>query len=79
LPEAGCRKQYLPRRVLGHGRAFDLNALVRAADALRPHVTLFSAFRVNEWGQILVAARDRESRLPDSAAFGSRLAEKFCS
>lgn len=41
-----------------HGRVFDLNALVRAADALQPHVTLFSAFRVNERGQILVAARD---------------------
>jgi uncharacterized membrane protein len=49
----------LSRAVLWeHGRAFDLNALVRAADALQPHVTLFSAFRVNERGQILVAARD---------------------
>jgi uncharacterized membrane protein len=38
------------------GRAFDLNALIRSA--LKPHITLRSAFRINEWGQILVSAED---------------------
>jgi uncharacterized membrane protein len=40
------------------GRAFDLNALIRPGSALKPHVTLRTAFRINEWGQILVSAQD---------------------
>ena len=46
------------------GRAFDLNALVRSADQLKPHVTLRSARRINQWGQILVSAQD--DRLGDA-------------
>jgi uncharacterized membrane protein len=40
------------------GRVFDLNALVRPTDHLGPHVTLTSASRINQRGQILVSAHD---------------------
>jgi uncharacterized membrane protein len=40
------------------GRAFDLNALVSSSTQLGSHVTLVSALRINEWGQILASARD---------------------
>lgn len=44
------------------GHAFDLNALASAGDLPKPHVTLRSAFRINEWGQILaLAENDQEA------------------
>lgn len=39
-------------------RALDLNTLVRSAHFLDSHITLRSAFLINEWGQILVYAQD---------------------
>ncbi len=44
------------------GRAFDLNTLIRAADALPEHFRLTSAYRINEWGQILATGSGRSQR-----------------
>jgi len=40
------------------GRAFDLNALIYRASTLESHIALRSAFRINEWGQILASAQN---------------------
>jgi uncharacterized membrane protein len=49
------------------GRAIDLNFQIKSASALYPHITLRSAFRINEWGQILVSAQD--DRVADEELF----------